>query len=446
MKKLTLASAAALAIAISASLFWPRSPEAQLEELARAYVRLALSLEALNPEEVDVYYGPDSLADAGNVPLPELEEQAAALADRVDQIAGLEDSSRQQQLHARLTQLQTIAAFLQAPQNWSFAEETQELYQLPLEELPEDTRLDDRGRLVIETLPPTPVEIERDAVLERLSELLPGTGSLPFRVASFQSEYVVPVNKREEVFAAALQACRDATLEHWTFQGKDQLTIEWTRDVSAPWHEYLGAGMSRLRINPLTIGYIGSMVDVACHEGYPGHHAQFLLRDNRVGADWVENQLVLLRSPEAALLEGAADYAVALALPPERRLNFERETLFPLAELDSDQIETYAEIHRLISGLDLATVATIQEFSDGELPETAAVVRLERDALVPSPRALLEFVNSFSAYAVGYTIAERQLDSYIDNRRRQTGESPWGILSRILTDPALIEPVFSAPN
>jgi hypothetical protein len=444
--RLFAVSAGIIAVVLSVLLL-SGSPESRLDSLAKDYVELALSLEGLGEGEVDAYFGPGNLQASSKADAEVIAGQAAQLHSAVAAIEFPTSNPRQQKLLARLTQVEKIARFLADPTALSFAQETRELYKLPLEEIPETTRLDESGRVVIDELPPTAVDIRRDAIMDELRDLLPGTGNLPFKVARFLSSFMVPVEKREEVFMAALQACKNATLDHWELPANENLQIEWTRDVSSPWHEYQGNGQSLLQINPLTMGFVGSMVDVACHEGYPGHHAQYLLRDQSLigntGALPVEDSLVLLRSPEAVLLEGSADYAIRLAMPTEQRLNFETEVLFPLAGLDTESIDSYLHIHNLVSELDAATIKTLQAYSDGELPETAAAVALESEAMVASPRALLSFVNDYGAYSAGYTLAEDQVEKYIENRSNASGEDPWSILKLILTDSSLLEAVFS---
>lgn len=431
-----------LAVAALVWLFIPVSPQQQLNNLSADYLRLALGLDALQEGEVDSYFGPDSITGT-DLSLAALEAEAQQLLTEVRTLQV--DSAREQDLLAiRLQQLIDIARFLQNPDQYSFADETGLLYGLELAELPERERLDESGRVEIINLPPTEDELARDAILEELNTLLPGTGSLPFRVASFQARHQVPVDRREEVFARALAACREATSEHWALPANETLSIEWTRDVSTPWHRYTGNGQSLLQINPLTMGYIGSMIDVACHEGYPGHHAQFLLLDKGEPAALpLSEQLTMLRSPQSVLSEGAAEYGVDLAMPWSRRLPFEREVLFPLAGLDSDEIDTYARIHELVTSLGFATITTLQEYSDGELPKMAASLRLERDALVASPTGLLDYVDKFGAYSVGYTLAEQALASYI--RQQGNDQPPWQVLEQVMSAPTeWAEAVLSA--
>lgn len=431
-----------LGAAFLAWLLLPSSPQQQFTNFSEDYLELALSLDQFQEGEVDSYFGPESVSGR-ELSLPTIRAEAEQLLAAAGGLQ-LEDSAGQELLATKLEQLINIAGFLQAPEQISFAEETGLLFGLELAELPERTRLDDRGRVEIIDRPPTESELAREAIIEELNSLLPGTGSLPFRVASFQSRHQVPLNQREDVFARALAACREATSQHWTLPENESLEVEWTRDVSSPWHRYRGNGQSLLQINPLTLGYIGSMVDVACHEGYPGHHTQFLLMENRASQPLpLAEQVTLLRSPQAVLREAAAEYGVGLAMPWSERIVFEREELFPLAGLATDEIETYARIHELVTSLGFATVTTLQEYADKELPRPAAALRLERDALVASPNALLDYIDQFGAYSVGYTLGEQALDRYIAERAGQS--SAWQVLQSVMSQPtAMAAPVLSS--
>ncbi|GAB5498667.1 MAG: hypothetical protein PsegKO_09780 [Pseudohongiellaceae bacterium] len=435
-----------LAAGILVWLLLPSSPAQQFRNYSEHYLALALSLEQFQEGEVDSYFGPDSISGR-DLPLATIQSEAEQLLTRVNELQ-LDSPGGADLLASRLRQLINVAEFLQDPEQLSFAEETGLLFGLKLAELPERTRLDERGRVEIISRPPTEADQAREAIIEELNTLLPGTGSLPFRVASFQTRHQVPLDRREEVFERALAACREAATAHWTLPANEALAVEWTRDVSSPWHRYQGNGQSLLQINPLTLGYIGSMIDVACHEGYPGHHAQFLLLDDAATDSLpLAEQLTLLRSPQAVLREAAAEYAVDLAMPWSQRLAFERDVLFPMAGLASDEIGTYARIHELVTSLGFATIPTLQEYADGELPLMAASLRLERDALVASPKGLLDFVDQFGAYAVGYTLAEQALTSFIASQPSSQSETErekkWRVLADIMSRPtAMSEPVL----
>jgi len=205
--------------------------------------------------------------------------------------------------------------------------------------------------------------------------------------------------------------------------------------VQAAWHQYEGANKSTLRINGLTIGLVSGAVDLACHEGYPGHHAQFVLMDNADNVQGlpIEDSLVLLRSPGSVLREGAANAGVELVFPFAERLAFERDVLFPIAGLSPTEAETNLKIHNLVNELSSAVVPVIEEYYNGDSIFNAASFRLEREAMISSPIALLEFIDEYGTYSIGYTIARDMINSHL-NALPETQR--WQALAILITQPA----------
>ena len=408
----------------------------EIDILAEDYVEAVFYLNKLSEGELDSYFGSlefeidsaKSIDELGSL-VRELEDQLASITDpiNVDRIS---------HLSIDLKHLKNLLYFIEYPEGLTFAEEASLLYGLKLDELEDSTRLSDDGRIEFIERPKTDLEKRTEEVVGSLEELLPGQGSLPFRIADFQSKFIVPIEKREEVFIKALSLCKDATEEYWEISEESSLQLDWTRDVTTPWHTFLGNGQSVIQINPLYMGYIGSMIDVACHEGFPGHHIQLSIKEE-VAVDrkrnYPERQIVLLRSPLSALLEGAADFAVELAFPPNKRLEVEKEILFPMAGLDPASAEKYLRIHRLVRELAPATIPTLQAFADEELPKIAASVRLENEFLVSSPMALLDHVETFSAYSVGYTLAYQQIKKYISANSSSEADE-WALLKSVISD------------
>ena len=138
------------------------------------------------------------------------------------------------------------------------------------------------------------------------------------------------------------------------------------------------------------------------------------------------------------LREGAANYGVDLVFTPEERLTFEREVLLPLAGLSPELAEQNAAVQKAIGLLSDEVIPLLQEYRDGSLSFNSATFRLEREAMVSSPSALLEYVDKFGAYSVGYTVAKQRLQDYIAAR---ADADPWEILRRVLveTDVALLQ-------
>jgi hypothetical protein len=393
--------------------------EAAIELQARRFVGLALSFGDLHPGEIDGYFGPPHLraspaADAASrADAASLRRQLQRLRSDID--ASADGTARFGKLRAQVRALDGLLQILDAPGTYSFEAEARLVYGMKLP--PRDDR-------------------HSTEALQRLEKLLPGPGSLITRVDGFRERFVIPAERRRAVFERALAECRARTRAKWQLPADEKLNVEWTSDVDAAWHRYEGHDRSTLRLNPAAVAFVSAALDVACHEGYPGHHAQFVVMQAHAGpgALSVEDTVVLLRSPISMLREGAANYGVELAFPAAERLAFERDVLFPLAGLDPAQAAKYRDVTRLVDELSSNVAPLARDYRDKRLSAEDARRGLESSALVSSPEALLRFVDRLGAYVLGYTAARDKVRSYVEAEHRRTGADNWAILRTVLEE------------
>jgi hypothetical protein len=392
-----------------------------LQPLADRFVSLALQLGHLpgHEAEVDSYFGPPSLA-LGAAARPQTLAQLSVAAHGLDADLAREQqgaaSGRGERLLGQTRSLAALIDQLQRPQPLSFAREAVAIYAMSM-----------------------PV-VDRRATrrtLRALDALLPGHGAITERLETFQGRFVIPPERRKAVFERALQACRERTLRHWTLPAGEHLEVEWTDTVPAAWHRYRGGGRSTLEINAQAVALVGQALDVACHEAYPGHHAQFLLLDQKAGPGGaaVEDSIALLHSPVSVLREGAANFGVALAFPLPERVAFDRQVLFPLAGIDPALAQRYEEVNALVMELSAAAVPILAAYRDGRSSFGAAAAELEDSALIGSPQALLRFEDDEGAYALGYTAARDRVRHYVEVRSACTGQDPWQVLAEVVSSP-----------
>jgi hypothetical protein len=392
------------------------------EHAAETFVGLTLRLGAMSghEEEVDSYFGPQTLHpsaqdDPGG--LVQLRADADALLSRLE----LEEAAHPTPRGSRLlAQIRSFDILLQAigpaARAESFETEAQRLYARSVPSL-------EAGAT--------------HQVIAALEAALPGAGPLSQRLAGFYSDFIVPADLRRVVFERALRECRSRTLAHWQLPRAEKLDVEWTDSVPAAWHRYRGGWRSTLQINPDAVALAGSAIDVACHEAYPGHHAQFILQDQRAQPAGlpVEERVVLLRSPASVLREGAANFGVELAFPFEERVAFEERVLFPLARLDPRQARRYETVHLLVDQLSATAAPIIASYRDHRLSSDDAEQQLANEALVTSPGALLQFADHYGAYVLGYTAVRDSVRDYVKARSRITGRDDWAVLRELVSDP-----------
>jgi hypothetical protein len=395
----------------------PKSPAAKLQDQAERFVRLGTALGHTKTKEVDAYFGPNQLDQRDDAKAParaDILVQARALQAEIGKDTDPADAARRTALSSQLQYFIALVDSMTSDKRLPFDEEAKRLYGV--------------------VVPPQNEAAAKDKMAQ-LDALLPGQGDIAFRVASFRNRYIIPAEKRSSVFARALEECRRRTKQHWKLPENENLKVEWTQDVESAWHRYQGNGQSLLQVNFAAVTYMGTPLDVACHEGYPGHHAQFLLRDAAASPSSlpVEDTMVLLRTPGSVLREGAADYGVDLVFPPAERLAFERDVLFPLAGFPAADAEKYLQVHHLIGELALSVLPALRDYRDGNLSFNSATFRLENDALISSPEALLKFVDDYGAYVVGYTVVRDQVRDYVEKSAANSGQDPWAVLGKVVT-------------
>jgi hypothetical protein len=476
--RLLPASVLVLLVVVGVALLASAAPPAsRLDTLATEFTRVALAFGQHKPDEVDSYFGPASLrppASSPHIPLVVLSQRAHHLvaelaADRP------EARDRRARLAAEAQALATVideqaavaASHAASHPHPSFDDEAQRTYGMTPDTAAGGDAVAATATAATATAATAPASgnaqvdaratgtpgsldaARIDAALASLDRMLPRRVSAAPTIAARFDEYrkgfMIPADRRRAVFAAALDACRTRTAAHWALPAGEQLDVKWDLAAPAAWHRYEGRGRSTLTINPAAVVFVDTAIDLACHEGYPGHHAQFLLADRlaldgAAGAPPIEETVALLRSPVAMLREAAANYAVDLAFPPEERLRFERDTLFPLAGLDPTSAANYFEVRRLVRALEPAIMPILRDYRDGRLSAADAADRLERRALVSSPQALLRFVDDLGPYVLGYTVARDRVAAYVASQTRAGHGDAWQVLAALLMapDPAAV--------
>lgn len=368
-------------------------PADPLDGIATRYVRLA---DALVRQDDRSASGDSSLVSTPGASAPErvsLDAISAHAHETIEALRSLDTPAgagpRAEWLHAQLLAIETRAR-QQAGKHIELDEEFTRLYGV---ELPTTPEAGDSIALRSQAL---------DDARTALEAVLPGTGTPAERLDAFDSTVTVPTPRLPAVFEAALDECRRRSRELLTLPPGEHVTVRYV--VGEPWSgfsAYQGGGESVISVNtsyPLTVDRV---LQLACHEGYPGHHVINVLRDHARDKR-PELSAVPLFSPEAFATEAIATQATRLVFSDEERTAFERDTLFPLAGLPAAAAARHVQVARLVEQLGPAVSDALRRFLTGEqgLVETAWM--LQRDAFMQHPRATLEFAAAFRGLALAY--------------------------------------------
>jgi hypothetical protein len=266
-----------------------------MDDVALRYLLLGLRLGRHLPRFVRSYTGPAQLAEAvgGEPPTP-----PAELHDEAMQVAGLAADlpSGTAPQRWRVAWLVAQSGAMAALARWAGGEEI--------------------GYLdLLEELYDIEVQLEPDATFEAarrmLDAALPGSGPLRDRLAAHDARARIRPEQAIGTASELAARLRMRTRAHLWLPERESLRLEAARDAGwAVDARYLGSGNSVVRVNldhPLTLA---TLVEIAAHEGYPGHHAEAAAKDELLAsAGHDELRLITTLSPQALVSEGMAGFA-----------------------------------------------------------------------------------------------------------------------------------------
>jgi hypothetical protein len=153
-------------------------------------------------------------------------------------------------------------------------------------------------------------EAHFDEALAELDALVPGSGELRGRVEAWRGRRALPLD-RLPVFARRLLAeARRRTVAAVSLPDEDAVEVAVVR--GRPWSAsctYLGGLRSRIELGADEPPTFARLVDLVCHEAYPGHHTE-RVRQELQGRP--ECRPVLTVGPSSVLSEGLASLAPRL--------------------------------------------------------------------------------------------------------------------------------------
>jgi hypothetical protein len=417
-------------VAAAAAAMMACAQDSDMNTLGEQYVRLVLAMGQHDADYVDAYYGPPEWrmeVDAQKIPLAEITTRAAALAKETAAAAPPASADeltrlRHDYLARQLEALRARAAMLTGTR-LSFDEESQTLY---------------------DAVAPTHTEAEFANVLAALEAKLPGRGPLVDRYDEFRKQFVIAPGRLDAVFKAAIDGCRSRTLQHIQLPPGESFTVEYVTGKSwSGYNWYQGNYRSLIQVNTDLPIYIDRAIDLACHEGYPGHHVYNVLLEKNLVRDrgWMEFSVYPLFSPQSLIAEGTANFGIEVAFPRTDRLEFERRVLFPAAQLKSEMATAYYDVLALVERLSYAGNEAARQYLNGQIDARAAAEWLERYGLYSRPRAeqRVRFIDQYRSYVINYNLGKDMVAAHVE-ARGGTPDNPakrWDEFTKLISSPRL---------
>ncbi len=402
--------------------------KSSIDTSAEKYVRLVLAIGQYDGSFVDAYFGPDEWKPAGEklevFPVDEFTGRISNLVREFDNLADMELSASEEHrlnwLNKLLVAVETKVEMI-AGKVYDF---------------------DTEAKLLYDAKPPKFSKAYFDSLLNNLDSLLPGNGTISERYLSYSKQFIIPPEKLDTIFKVAITEARKRTNKYIQLPKNENFTLEYVTDKSwGAYNYYLGNGQSKIQINTDNPISIERVIDLACHEGYPGHHVFMTLVDQNLYKEkgWVEYSIYPLFSPLSLIAEGSANYGIEVVFPGAERIRYEQEVLFPMAGIDPASADKYYTIQDLRSQLNYSGNEAARKYLNGEISREDAATWIEKYNLCDHKRALqkIRFYDDYRSYIINYNLGKDLVSRHISSLggTADQPEKRWLIFKDLLSNP-----------
>lgn len=403
----------------------PEVPE--ISKLAAEYVKLGLAIGQYDRDFVDAYYGPDSLQPIGAkstvFPKDSFLLKVAFLQSALQSLTT--DPNADTQIRAKwlVEQLKAYSRRIRifSGETASFDEEAQDLFGVKA---------------------PRYIMSHFDSLLSKMDQALPGAGTLVERYQKLSDRFVVPKAKLDTLFKTAIAEAGKRTKSHINLPPNESFKLEYVSDK--PWsgyNWYKGNYQSLIQINTDLPILIERVIDVGCHESYPGHHVYNMMLEQHLFHEkgWIEISLYPLFSPQSLIAEGSGNYGIEVAFPGKEYINYAKQVLLPMAGMDTTGLETYLEILALKGDLNYARNEVARDLLSGKIDEKESVARLMKYNLSKeaSAKKSVDFIRKYRSYVLCYNFGKDLVKSYVE-AKGGTDDNPtqrWKVFAELLSNP-----------
>lgn len=398
----------------------------KLNDIAEQYVRLGLEIGQYDADFVDAYYGPDSLKPVGEkqgkFPKDDFIKKADELISGLKELASENGDeialNRTAWLIAQLTAFKERCRIFSGEYS-TFDKEAQELFGVIPSNYEEDYFKD---------------------LLSQMDDKLPGEGNIKERFQQFSKKFIIPKAMVDTVFRTSINESRKRTLAHYKLPSNENFKLEYVTDK--PWsgyNWYKGNYQSVIQFNADIAANIEKAIDIAAHEGYPGHHVYNSLLEQKLYNEkgWVEISLYPLFSPQSLIAEGSANFGIEVVFPSDDSKKFAEEILMPLAKMDTIGLNLYFELLEIKSKLAFADIEIARRLLDGKIDEKEAIRWMTEYILMDQKTAerSLSFKKKYRTYVMNYTFGQELVRKYINKNGGDENnlQKRWDLFEKLLS-------------
>jgi hypothetical protein len=386
------------------------------DSLGADFIRLSFNLGEYDENYVDAYFGPEYLKEEAKemglslVQISQFTDSLLILLDdhkhEYDKLNRLQ-KLRVDNLRKFISSIGARALFVNG-----------EIYPFDLE-----------TELYYDMVSPDHPLSHYDSILIELDSAVPGTRTLQSRYDEWTSQFTIPAEKVSACFDLVLGEARRRTKEFIEMPAHESVTVEYVS--GKPWggyNWYQGNSHSLIQINSSGNMNVSSLIGLATHECYPGHHLFYTLFDEVYYKErgWVEYSIIPLFSHSAFWAEGTANYAADVVFPGDDMIEILQD-VFEIADIDTSLAAKYIEIEKIRKKMAFLNNYCAKMYLDGEMSKEEVSVIYAKYYLtsIKAGFGLLSFVDIYRSYIINYNLGELSIRNYIDPENTLSKEERW---------------------
>ncbi len=372
----------------------------ELDDLSRRYVELGFGIERHIEGTVDAYFGPPAIREAalaGPLPSPaDLLDRATSLLADVN--ATELPPSRTDYLNAQIQALHTTCRKLTGEQ-------------IPYR---------DEVRLCFDIEPERTPEPVYDEAIAALGDALPGEGDIASRMIAWRAQFEVSTDTARLMIETIADEARQRSSAFAPLPEGEAIEISLVSNK--PWsgyNWYLGNCRSLIEINTDLPIRANALLDLMCHEGYPGHHTEHAVKEQRLFREqgYGEHAIQLINTPECVISEGIATLAESIIFTPEEAAAWRAEHLYRAAGIvvDPARERQIAEAQRALKSVSGNAALLLHE--DGATEDEVVAYFMTYGLETPErARHRLSFINDplWRAYVFTYHLGYDLLGAWLE--------------------------------
>jgi hypothetical protein len=203
-------------------------------------------------------------------------------------------------------------------------------------------------------------------------EVLPSKGTLGRRLFEWRKQHLLPWKHMDllpHLIEKTLHEVRQRIRFVLDLPTEEAVRIETSTDMAAGgacWYE--GNYRSLMQVKVDTSFNLRNLPDFVCHEGYPEHDTEFVLKEQHLYRErgYLEQCVGLILAPQAVMSEGLAMMASEMLFEPGEAEGWLAEQIYPEVGMETDTVDQ-SKIERaqyLLEGVGCNAAMMVSEVRD----------------------------------------------------------------------------------